>query len=118
MAAVPLETRATIGNMAPEYGATCTIFPIDGATVDYLRFTGRDEDHLALVEAYAKEQGLWHEPAGDEPVYSETVELDLSSVQPSLAGPARPQDRVSLAGAGHAFRDGPRPGAALGPRAA
>ncbi len=105
MAAVPLETRATIGNMAPEYGATCTIFPIDGATIDYLRFTGRDEEHLALVEAYAKEQGLWHEPAGDEPVYSETVELDLSTVEPSLAGPARPQDRVSLVGAGRAFRD-------------
>jgi aconitate hydratase len=101
---VPVETRATIGNMAPEYGATCTIFPIDRATVDYLRFTGRDEDHLALVEAYAKEQGLWHEPAGDEPVYSETVELDLSTIQPSLAGPARPQDRVSLAGAGLAYR--------------
>jgi aconitate hydratase len=101
---VPVETRATIGNMAPEYGATCTIFPIDRATVDYLRFTGRDEDHLALVEAFAKEQGLWHEPAGDESVYSETVELDLSTVQPSLAGPSRPQDRVSLAGAGHAFR--------------
>jgi aconitate hydratase len=104
VAAVPLETRATIGNMSPEYGATCTIFPIDGATVDYLRFTGRDDDHLALVEAYAKEQGLWHEPDGDEPVYSETVELDLSSVVPSLAGPSRPQDRVSLAGAGAAFR--------------
>jgi len=101
---VPVETRATIGNMAPEYGATCTIFPIDRATVDYLRFTGRDEDHLALVEAFAKEQGLWHEPAGDESVYSETVELDLSTVQPSLAGPSRPQDRVSLAGAGNAFR--------------
>jgi len=104
VAAVPVETRATIGNMSPEYGATCTIFPIDGATVDYLRFTGRTEDHLDLVEAYAKAQGLWHEPGGDEPVYSETVELDLSTVVPSLAGPARPQDRVSLAGAGAAFR--------------
>ncbi|MGO9458072.1 MAG: aconitate hydratase AcnA [Acidimicrobiales bacterium] len=105
VAAVPLETRATVGNMSPEYGATCTIFPIDGATIDYLRFTGRDEDHLALVEAYAKEQGLWHEPAADEPAYSETVELDLSTIQPSLAGPARPQDRVSLVGAGRAFRE-------------
>ncbi len=104
VAAVPLETRATIGNMSPEYGATCTIFPIDGATVDYLRFTGRDEDHLALVEAYAKAQGLWHVPGGDEPVYSETVELDLSTVVPSLAGPARPQDRVPLAGSKTAFR--------------
>ncbi|MGH9090916.1 MAG: aconitate hydratase AcnA [Acidimicrobiales bacterium] len=105
VASVPVETRATIGNMSPEYGATCTIFPIDGATVDYLRFTGRDEDHLALVEAYAKEQGLWHEPASDEPVYSATVELDLTTVEPSLAGPARPQDRVPLRGAGRAFRE-------------
>ncbi len=104
VAAVPVENRATIGNMSPEYGATCTMFPIDQATVDYLRFTGRDEDHLALVEAYAKAQGLWHDPAV-EPVYSETVELDLSTVVPSLAGPARPQDRVSLAGAGVAFRE-------------
>jgi aconitate hydratase len=103
VASVPLENRATIGNMSPEYGATCTVFPIDQATLDYLRFTGRDEDHLALVEAYAKEQGLWHE-GGEEPTYSETVDLDLSSVVPSLAGPARPQDRVSLAGAGRAFR--------------
>jgi aconitate hydratase len=104
VAAIPLETRATIGNMSPEYGATCTIFPIDQATLSYLHFTGRDEPHLALVEAYAKEQGLWHEPGGDAPVYSETVELDLSSVVPSLAGPSRPQDRVPLRGAGAAFR--------------
>ncbi|MGH9088897.1 MAG: aconitate hydratase AcnA [Acidimicrobiales bacterium] len=106
VATVPLETRATIGNMSPEYGATCTIFPIDRATIDYLRFTGRDEEHLALVEAYAREQGLWHEPGTDraEVVYTETVELDLSTVSPSLAGPARPQDRVDLAGAGRAFR--------------
>jgi len=104
VAVVPVENRATIGNMSPEYGATCTMFPIDQATLDYLRFTGRDDDHLALVEAYAKEQGLWHDPAADEPVYSETVELDLSTVVPSLAGPSRPQDRVSLAGAGRAFR--------------
>ncbi len=101
---IPVETRATIGNMSPEYGATCTIFPIDQATVDYLRFTGRSDDHLALVEAYAKEQGLWHD-AADEPHYTETVELDLSTVVPSLAGPARPQDRVALAGAGRAFRE-------------
>ncbi len=105
VAAVPLENRATIGNMSPEYGATCTIFPIDGATLAYLRFTGRDPEHVALVEAYAKAQGLWHEPGGDEPVYSETVSLDLSTVVPSLAGPARPQDRVTLAGAGVAFRE-------------
>ncbi|HVX23535.1 MAG TPA: aconitate hydratase AcnA [Acidimicrobiales bacterium] len=116
---VPVENRATIGNMSPEYGATCTMFPIDQATVDYLRFTGRDEDHLALVEAYAKEQGLWHDPSA-EPVYSETVALDLSTVVPSLAGPARPQDRVSLAGAGRAFREalGHEPKAAPGDPAA
>jgi aconitate hydratase len=103
VASVPVENRATIGNMSPEYGATCAIFPVDQATIDYLRFTGRDEDHLALVEAYTKEQGLWHE-AGGEPSYTETVDLDLSTVVPSLAGPSRPQDRVSLAGAGAAFR--------------
>ena len=106
IAAVPVENRATIGNMSPEYGATCTIFPIDDNTISYLRFTGRDEAHLALVEAYAKDQGLWHEVGGDEPVYTETVELDLATVVPSLAGPARPQDRVSLAGAAESFRSG------------
>jgi aconitate hydratase len=104
VAAVPLETRATIGNMSPEYGATCTMFPIDQVTIDYLRFTGRDEEHLALVEAYAKAQGLWHTADGPEPVYSEYASLDLGDVEPSLAGPARPQDRISLAGAGDAFR--------------
>jgi aconitate hydratase len=102
--ALPLETRATIGNMSPEYGATCTMFPIDQVTIDYMRFTGRDEEHLALVEAYAKEQGLWHTADGVEPVYSEYASLDLADVVPSLAGPARPQDRVALAGAGDAFR--------------
>ena len=103
IAAVPVENRATIGNMSPEYGATCTVFPIDQATLSYLRFTGRDEDHLALVEAYAKEQGLWHEPGADEAVYTEKVELDLGTVVPSLAGPKRPQDRVSLSEAAEAF---------------
>jgi aconitate hydratase len=102
--ALPLETRATIGNMSPEYGATCTMFPIDQVTIDYMRFTGRDETHLALVEAYAKEQGLWHTADGIEPVYSEYATLDLGDVEPSLAGPSRPQDRVALAGAGDAFR--------------
>ena len=104
VAAVQLENRATIGNMSPEYGATCAIFPIDEVTLDYLRFTGRDEHHVALVEAYAKEQGLWHAAGGDEPVFSETIELDLSTVVPSIAGPSRPQDRVSLTDAGSAFR--------------
>ncbi len=104
VAALPLETRATIGNMTPEYGATCTMFPIDQVTIDYMRFTGRDEEHLALVEAYAKKQGLWHDPDGVEPVYSEYATLDLGDVVPSLAGPARPQDRVSLTSARDAFR--------------
>ncbi len=104
VAALPLETRATIGNMSPEYGATCTMFPIDQVTLDYLRFTGREEEHLALVEAYAKAQGLWHDPGAPEPIYSEYVNLDLDDVEPSLAGPSRPQDRVSLAAAGDAYR--------------
>ncbi len=104
VAALPLETRATIGNMSPEYGATCTMFPIDQVTLDYLRFTGRDEEHLALVEAYAKAQGLWHDPGSPEPVYSETLSLDLSDVEPSLAGPSRPQDRVALTAARDSFR--------------
>ncbi len=103
--ALSLETRATIGNMSPEYGATCTIFPIDQVTLDYLAFTGRRPEQLALVEAYAKAQGVWHHEHAPEPVYSEYVELDLASVEPSLAGPKRPQDRVSLSGARGAFRD-------------
>ncbi|HVX42360.1 MAG TPA: aconitate hydratase [Mycobacteriales bacterium] len=103
VAAVPLANRATIGNMSPEYGSTCAIFPIDAETVRYLRFTGRSEEQAALVEAYAKEQGLWHEP-DTEPAYSEHLELDLSTVEPSLAGPKRPQDRVKLAEAKETFR--------------
>ena len=105
VAALSLETRATIGNMSPEYGATCTIFPIDQVTLDYLAFTGRTAEHLALVEAYAKAQGVWHDHTVAEPTYSEYAELDLASVEPSLAGPKRPQDRVSLSGARGAFRD-------------
>ncbi len=96
VANVPLENRATIGNMSPEYGSTITVFPIDDETLRYLRFTGRPAAQVALVEAYAKEQGLWHDP-GHTPAYSEHLELDLSTVEPSLAGPARPQDRVPLA---------------------
>jgi aconitate hydratase len=103
--ALSLETRATIGNMSPEYGATCTLFPIDQVTLDYLAFTGRSADQLKLVEAYAKAQGVWHHEHAPEPVYSEYVELDLATVEPSLAGPKRPQDRVSLSGARGAFRD-------------
>ncbi|MER5264787.1 aconitate hydratase [Actinosynnema sp. NPDC002837] len=101
--AVPLANRATIGNMSPEFGSTCAIFPIDGETIDYLKLTGRSAEQLALVEAYAKEQGLWHDPAA-EPVYSETLELDLSTVVPSIAGPKRPQDRIELTDAKEAFR--------------
>jgi len=104
VAAVPLANRATIGNMSPEYGATCAIFPIDEVTLDYLRFSGRDDAHVDLVEAYAKEQGMFHVVDGAEPVYSETIELDLSTVVPSIAGPARPQDLVTLAGADAAYR--------------
>ena len=105
VSSLSLETRATIGNMSPEYGATCAIFPIDQITIDYLRFTGRPPEQLDLVETYAKAQGLWHDEHSVEPTYSEHLELDLSSVEPSLAGPKRPQDRVSLAGARGAFRD-------------
>jgi aconitate hydratase len=101
--AVPLANRATIGNMSPEYGSTCAIFPIDEETLRYLRFTGRKDDQVALVEAYAKENSLWHDPAV-EPEFSETLELDLSTVEPSLAGPKRPQDRVPLKKAKDMFR--------------
>lgn len=95
VASVPLANRATIGNMSPEFGSTAAMFPIDDVTVDYLRLTGRSEEQLALVEAYAKEQHLWHD-AASEPVFSEYMELDLSTVVPSIAGPKRPQDRIVL----------------------
>ncbi|MHA3904986.1 aconitate hydratase AcnA [Castellaniella sp. WN] len=95
VAAVPLANRATIGNMSPEYGSTISIFPIDEETLAYLRFTGRPAGQVALVEAYAKAQGLWHDPA-HEPLYSERLELDLGTVVPSIAGPKRPQDRIVL----------------------
>src|SRR5918997_3926895 len=101
--AVPLANRATIGNMSPEFGSTCAIFPIDDETLDYLRFTGRDDAQVALVEAYCKEQGLWHDPS-HEPDYSETLSLDLSTVVPSIAGPKRPQDRITLDAAKESFR--------------
>jgi aconitate hydratase len=99
---VPVENRATIGNMSPEYGSTATLFPVDDETLRYLRATGRPDDLVALVETYAKEQGLWHDPTA-VPQYDETLDLDLATVEPSLAGPARPQDRVSLAGAKAGF---------------
>lgn len=94
--ALPLADRATIGNMAPEYGATCGFFPVDEATMDYLRLSGRDEQTIALVEAYAKAQGLWHSKDAHDPIFTDVVELDLSSIEPSVAGPKRPQDRVPL----------------------
>lgn len=103
VSAVPLANRATIGNMSPEYGSTVAIFPIDAETIRYLELTGRDAAQVALVEAYAKEQGLWHDPAA-EPAYSERLELDLGTIEPSLAGPKRPQDRVPLGAAKTLFR--------------
>jgi aconitate hydratase len=110
---VPLADRATIGNMSPEYGSTCAIFPIDDETLSYLRLTGRPEQLVALTEAYAKEQGLWHDPNA-EPRFSETLELDLSTVVPSLAGPKRPQDRVPLSAAKAMFRTALRDYASTG----
>ncbi len=101
---VPLANRATIGNMSPEFGSTAAMFPIDDVTLDYLRLTGRSEEQLALVEAYAKVQGLWHDPAA-EVAYSEYLELDLSTVVPSIAGPKRPQDRVVLSHSKKSFRE-------------
>ncbi|MEU7764740.1 aconitate hydratase [Nocardia sp. NPDC049190] len=103
VAEVPLANRATLGNMSPEFGSTAAIFPIDDVTVDYLRLTGRSDEQVALVEAYAKEQGLWHD-ADKEPAYSEYLELDLSTVVPSIAGPKRPQDRILLSESKIAFR--------------
>src|SRR3989440_992894 len=105
IATLPLADRATIGNMAPEYGATVGIFPVDQETLRYLEFTGRTPDQVALVEAYMKAQGLFHSPDAPEPVYSDTLSLDLTTVEPSLAGPRRPQDRVALRAVGRAFLD-------------
>ncbi|UBQ03937.1 aconitate hydratase [Curtobacterium sp. TXMA1] len=99
---VPLANRATIGNMSPEFGSTAAIFPVDAVTLDYLRLTGRSEDQIALVEAYSKAQGLWHDPSV-EPAYSEYMELDLSTVVPSISGPKRPQDRIELSKAKDQF---------------
>src|SRR5207249_924447 len=105
IATLPLADRATIGNMAPEYGATVGIFPVDQETLRYLEFTGRTKEQVALVAAYMQEQGLFHTPDAPEPVYSDTLSLDLSTVEPSLAGPRRPQDRVPLRAVGRAFLD-------------
>src|SRR3954464_2439386 len=104
LGALTIADRATLGNMCPEYGATVAIFPIDEMTLDYLRLTGRDEWRIGLVEAYAKTQGLFRVEGAPDPIYSSTVELDLGIVEPSLAGPKRPQDRVSLRNAKSAFQ--------------
>ena len=104
MSSLPLADRATIANMAPEYGATCGFFPIDNETLRYLRFSGRDEAQVELVEAYAKEQGLWYEAGDTDPVFTDILELDLSNVVPSIAGPKRPQDRIVLSEASSAFK--------------
>jgi aconitate hydratase len=100
-----LADRATIGNMSPEFGSTCAIFPVDRETLRYLEFTGRPTEQIELVDAYARGQGMFHEPDSEEPTFSETLELDLGSVEPSIAGPKRPQDRIALAGAKSAFLD-------------
>ena len=104
VARLPIADRATIGNMSPEFGSTCAIFPIDAETLTYMELSGRPPEQIALVEAYAKEQGLWHDESSEQPTFSDTVELDLASVEPSLAGPKRPQDRVALSDARGAFR--------------
>jgi aconitate hydratase len=104
VAALPIADRATIGNMSPEFGSTCAIFPIDAETLTYLELSGRSPERIALVEAYAKEQGMWHDEGAEEPTFSDKIELDLGTVEPSLAGPKRPQDRVSLSGAQAAFQ--------------
>jgi aconitate hydratase len=104
LANLPLADRATIGNMSPEFGSTCAIFPIDAETLRYLEFSGRPKELIELVEAYAQEQGMWHDEDSEEPTYSDELELDLSEVVPSVAGPKRPQDRVSLTESKSAFR--------------
>jgi aconitate hydratase len=105
LASLALADRATIGNMSPEYGATCAIFPVDDVTLQYLRFTGRSLERVALVEAYMKEQGLFHSSGSPDPVFTDTLALDLSTVEPSIAGPRRPQDRIKLSDAGRSFRE-------------
>ena len=104
---MPLADRATIGNMAPEYGATCGIFPIDAVTLDYLRVSGRDEHRIALVEAYAKAQGMWRDATSPDPVFTDTLELDMGTVEPSMAGPKRPQDRGAALRRGQRLCQGP-----------
>jgi aconitate hydratase len=105
LANLPLADRATIGNMSPEFGSTCAIFPIDAETLRYLEFSGRRREQIELVEAYAREQGLWHDEDSEEPTFSDQLELDLATVVPSVAGPKRPQDRVALTDAKQVFRE-------------
>jgi aconitate hydratase len=105
LAGLPLADRATIGNMSPEFGSTCAIFPIDAETLTYLELSGRSPEQIALVEAYAKEQGLWHDERSEKPTFSDEIELDLGAVEPSLAGPKRPQDRVALSASQAVFRE-------------
>src|SRR3954449_8661249 len=114
-----LADRATIGNMSPEFGSTCAIFPVDAETLRYLEFTGRPTEQIELVDASPREQGLFHEPDSDEPTYSDTLDLDLGDVEPSIAGPKRPQDRIALTDAKPAFLEAmqewdPDAGAELG----
>jgi aconitate hydratase A / 2-methylisocitrate dehydratase len=109
LANLPLADRATLANMAPEFGSTCGIFPIDGETIRYLELSGRDEDHIALVEAYAKAQGLWREDGAADPDYTDVLNLDMGTVQPSLAGPKRPQDRILVAEAVSKYQDALHP---------
>src|SRR5262249_18959139 len=105
LSSLSLADRATIANMAPEYGATIGFFPIDTETLNYLRLTGRDPEHVKLVEAYAKAQGMFRTESTPDPVFSDTLELDLSTVEPSLAGPRRPQDRVALSKSKRSFQE-------------
>ncbi|HEV3318848.1 MAG TPA: aconitate hydratase [Solirubrobacteraceae bacterium] len=105
LAGLPIADRATIGNMSPEFGSTCAMFPIDAETLTYLHLSGRPAEQIALVEAYAREQGLWHDEHAEKPTFSGEIELDLAAVQPSLAGPKRPQDRVALSCARESFRE-------------
>ncbi|MGB5352085.1 MAG: aconitate hydratase AcnA [Woeseia sp.] len=104
LAQLPLADRATIGNMSPEFGSTCAIFPIDGETLRYLELSGRDPEHIKVIEAYAREQGMWRHDGAADPLYSDMLELDMSTVEPSLAGPKRPQDRIALSKADSTYR--------------
>ena len=102
---LPLADRATLSNMSPEFGSTCAIFPIDAETVRYLELSGREPAHIELIEAYARTQGIWRDPGQADPIYTDTLELDMGTVEPSLAGPKRPQDRIALSSADATYRE-------------